>query len=122
MKLYGYAIVKFHDKDDGYSLHKVHFTQEVEEYPGCYTNAEEKYFPSDWDNFFPKDEIEKVQKDVYGTNIIYLVYLLEDDNVKAMSLIKQAIQEEIDELQKKINYKQELLGVTCGSICEIEEL
>lgn len=123
MKLYGYAVLKISDKDNNYSIHRVSFSQEVKEYPGAYENAEEKTFYGSCDNLFSKDEIEKVQTDMqYGTNIKYLVYLLEDDKSKAMSLIKQAIQKEIDELNKEINYKQELLGIACGSVYEIEKL
>lgn len=121
MKLYGYAILKS-NSDNNYHIRSISFSQEVKEYPGGYENAEEKPFYSPWDNWFPKDEIGKVQKDVYMTNIQYLVYLLEDDKSKAMSLIKQDIQKEIDELNQKINFKRELLGITCGPACEIEEL
>lgn len=123
MKLYGYAIVKYRNDDDSCIFYRISFTQEVKEYPGGYENAEPlKTFYSNWDNFLPKSELGKVQKDIYCTNIKYLIYLLEDDKVKAMSLIKQYIQKEIDELNKKINNKQELLGVTCGPINEIKEM
>ena len=122
MKLYGYAILKIYNKNNDCNIRKIAFSYSVKETPGAYTNADAKKFYSPWDNYFPKDEIGKVQKDVYGTNMKYLVYLLEDDKSKAMSLIKSAIQIEIDELDKQMALKQELLGVTCGSVSEIEEL
>ena len=117
MKLHGYAVAK---KKEG-NLFIVHLPQEVKENPGTYVNAEEKYFYSNWDNFLPKSQIGKVQKDIYATRIKYLVYLLEDDEEKAMSLIKQTIQEEIDELNKQISFKQEILGIVCEPVCEIKE-
>ena len=123
MKLYGYAIVNCRNNDDVYVLRRVAISQEVKEHPGAYTNAEPlKTFYSKWDNMLPKSQIEKVLTDIYCTNIKYLVYLLEDDKVKAMSIIKQYLQNEIDMLKKQINYKQELLGVACGSVSEIEEI
>lgn len=122
MKLYGYAVVKCRDNTDNNGLHKISFSREVKENPGTYENIGENTFYSNWDDFLPKSEIAKVQKNVYGTNIKYLVYLLEDDKVKAMSLIKQTIQNEIDELYKQINCKQEFLGIACGSTCEIKKI
>ena len=111
MKLYGYAITAPYDGKP----HKVSFTQEVEYDSGIYRNAEDKTFYSPWDNRFFKDAIGKVQKNIYGTVITHLVYLLEDDKAKAMSLLKQSIQEEIDNLHEQVNLKNEVLGVVCGS-------
>lgn len=122
MKLYGYAVLKKYDEDNGYNIIRVAFSQEVIEHKGIYENSEEKTFYSKWDNFLPKSQIEKVQYGISHTNIEYLVYLLEDNKSKAMLLIKEAIQKEINELNIQINSKQELLGVTCDSVYEIKEL
>lgn len=66
--------------------------------------------------------VGKVQRNIPGTNFKYLVYLLEDDKTKAMSLLKQFIQGEIDALYEQINLKNEVLGVVCGPVGEIEEI
>ena len=64
----------------------------------------------------------RVQKNVPGTDFKYLVYLREDDKTKAISLIKETIQKEIDDFYRQINLRNEFLRVACGPVGEIEEI
>lgn len=88
MKVYGYAIPIPYNKEP----YIVSFTRDVPNNTGM---------------------LGKVQKNVVGTDFKYLVYLSEDDKTKAMSLLKQAIQEELNDLYNKINLKNEFLKIVC---------
>lgn len=121
MKIYGFALVK-NEKDGGFDFSRVSFAQEVKEYPGTYENVEKNRFHTSWDNFLPKSQIGKVQNHVCGTNIERIVYLLEDDAVKAMSLIKESLQSELDELYRQASVKRDMIGVVCGPVREIQRL
>lgn len=57
----------------------------------------------------------KVQKNIPGTDFKYLVFLREDDKEKAISLIKEVIQKEIDDFNRQINLRNELLKIDCDS-------
>lgn len=97
MKVYGYAIPIPYDNEP----HIVSFTRELPGNTGM---------------------IGKVQKNIVGTDFKYLVYLTEDDKTKAMSLIKQTIQEELNDLYNQINLRNEFLELVCRGVKEEGEV
>lgn len=120
MKLYMYAVVNTHNDE----LCTIKTVTEVKEYPGTYENVEDKHFYSPWDNYLPKDCIGRVfrHNEYVYTNILYGIYLLEDDRTKAMSLIKEVAQKDFNDIKKQLEVQQNIIGTICGSANEIIEL
>lgn len=124
MKLYMYAIVKTQNEEEHDEFCKVMATTEIKEYPGAYENIGDKFFINPWDNILPKDCIGKVfnKNDYVGTNIVYSVYLLEDDKIKAMSLIKDAAQKDLNNICKQLEKQHNIIGTICGPVNDIKDI
>ena len=60
--------------------------------------------------------VGKVQKNVAGTDYKYLVYLSEENEAKAMSLLERTIKDEIDMLYRQVDVKNKFLDIVSKPI------
>ena len=104
MKLYGYGIIKV----DNNVNKLVCFSQKVKDVDGLYENMDTRVFWSPWPNYLPKSSIGQVytRKD-FRANIEYLVYLTEKNKDKAIALLEEYIEKEIEELKCKLREKRD---------------
>lgn len=112
MKLYLYALTKNRDRKQA--------VIDVEERPGVYNSTDGIHF-GPFHNFLPKSEIGTVfrQNHTGLRDTLYSVYLLEDDKVKAMSLLKNAAQEDLHKIERLLEEQQTAIDSICGPVDEI---
>ncbi|MGN0514396.1 MAG: hypothetical protein ACI4GD_08955 [Lachnospiraceae bacterium] len=124
MKIYSYFICRiWHEEKKSFEIKKIKLSNEVMEHPGAYTQTDNKEFYTNWSgdekhsNFLAKSSIGKVERHIYGTNVVYGTYLTKDDEQKAFDIIAVECKKDIEELHQKLEEWKNIYNVICsGSI------
>lgn len=124
MKIYRYTVLseQYDTENKLDNFFRVYSSTDVEERNATYKNIGDKKFLPYFGDFIFKEHIGKVFKKSIRSKVTYSVFLLEDDKVKAMSLLKEAAKKDLDELYKQVERQQLILATICSPVNEIEEI
>ena len=126
MKVYSYFVCKvWNGEKECFEVKKIKLANEVVEIASTYKQASNKKFYTNWSTFdnegyLYKESIGKVDRNIYGTNIIYGIYLMEDNEQKAFSLISEECKKDIEKMQNELKKQMEIYTTICAD--DIQEL
>lgn len=117
MKLYAYLVFKGTDE----MIHRRKLEYDVIDKGFLLINATGEKMITPWDGDFSESDLERVfTRSYFPADIEYAVHLLEDDNDKAMNLIKAEAQKDLKKLQMLMDKQYTFLDIICQPPSQIK--